>query len=239
MRALASPSVRVHVAFTPADVSSTPTVIVVDVLRATSTIAQALAAGYERVLCCAEIDDARSLRQSRGEGALAGERECVRIPGFDLGNSPADFIEPIAESVILTTTNGTRALIAASSAAERVFAASLLNLDAIVSHVRRLGNDVTILCAGVLGEFAMDDAYCAGRIVELIDGDSTDGAQAALRLARSFETAEHGLAASQSARNLLAANLADDVAWCARESVLDVVPHIAQIQDAAVDVTVG
>lgn len=230
---------RVHVAFTLAEVSAAQTAIVVDVLRATSTIAQALAGGYERVLCCAEIDEARSLRQARGEGALAGERECVRIPGFDLGNSPADFVEPIAKTVILTTTNGTRALIAAGAAADRVFAASLLNLAAVAARARGLGGDVTILCAGVLGEFAMDDAYCAGRIVDLIDGEPSDGARAALRLAQSFETAEQGLAASQSARNLLAAHLADDIAWCARESVLDIVPHIARIQAAAVDVTAG
>ena len=230
---------RVHVAFTPAEVSAAQTAIVVDVLRATSTIAQALAGGYERVLCCAEVDDARSLRRARGEGALAGERECVRIPGFDLGNSPADFVEPIAKTVILTTTNGTRALIAAGAAAEQVFAASLLNLDAVAARACGLGGDVTVLCAGVLGEFAMDDAYCAGRIVELIDGELTDGARAALRLAQSFETAEQGLAASQSARNLLAANLADDIAWCARESVLDIVPQIVRIEAAAADVTAG
>src|ERR671934_24199 len=69
-----------------------PTGIVVDVLRATSTIAQAIAAGYERVLCCAEVEDARRLRTAGV--VLAGERDCVRIPGFDLGNSPADFAEP-------------------------------------------------------------------------------------------------------------------------------------------------
>jgi phosphosulfolactate phosphohydrolase-like enzyme len=72
----------------------------------------------------------------------------------------------------------------------------------------------------------MDDAYCAGRLVELLDGEPTDAAEAAVRLRRSFPSGEEGLRASQSARNLLAAGLESDIAWCARESVLDVVPVV-------------
>jgi phosphosulfolactate phosphohydrolase-like enzyme len=72
----------------------------------------------------------------------------------------------------------------------------------------------------------MDDAYCAGRLAELLGGEPTDAAAAAMRLARSFPDAKEGLAASQSARNLVAAGLADDIAWCARESILDVVPTV-------------
>ena len=100
---------RVDVAFAPELAKPAPTAIVIDVLRATSTIAQALDAGYERVHCCIEVDDARALREELGSGVLAGERQCVRIPGFDLGNSPREFLEPAAEIAILTTTNGTRA----------------------------------------------------------------------------------------------------------------------------------
>jgi 2-phosphosulfolactate phosphatase len=218
--------VRVHVAFTPAEAAEAPFGIVVDVLRATSTIAQALAGGYRRVLCCAEIEEARALRDELGEGVLAGERKCVRIPGFDLGNSPSAFVSATGDTVILTTTNGTRALVAAASRCERVVAASLLNLDAVVRVAREAASDVAIVCAGVKGEFAMDDAYVAGRLVERLDGESTDAAAAALRLARSFESPEDGLRASQSARNLVDAGLADDIGWCARESTLAVVPRL-------------
>ena len=98
---------RVHVAFTPAEEVSAPVGIVVDVLRATSTMTQALAAGYRRVLCCSEVDEARSIAAAEGGAVLAGERKTVRIDGFDFGNSPREFLEPAAETVVLTTTNGT------------------------------------------------------------------------------------------------------------------------------------
>lgn len=217
---------RVHVAFTPAEHAEAPTGIVVDVLRATSTIAEALASGHARVLCCSEIEEAEALRAALGDGLLAGERKCLRIPGFDRGNSPSEFTTGGGETVILTTTNGTRALVAAAARCERVYAASLLNLDAVVAAARDAGDDVAVFCAGVKGEFAMDDAYVAGRLVEELGGDGTDAATAAVRLRASFASAEDGLGASQSARNLVAAGLEEDIAWCARESVLDVVPRV-------------
>ena len=227
---------RVHVAFTPAETVPAPTGIVIDVLRATSTIVQALASGYRRALCCGEIEEAKAVREAEGEGLLAGERQCVRIPGFDLGNSPKEFLEPLGETVILTTTNGTRALVAAAQSCRRVYAGSLLNLAAVVASARTDGGDVAIVCAGVKGEFAMDDAYCAGRIAELLRGEPTDAAAAAIRLRQSFAIAEEGLGASQSARNLVAAGLSDDIAWCARESVLDVVPRLTRMVGAAAEI---
>lgn len=227
---------RVHVAFTPAETIEAPTALVVDVLRATSTIAEALSHGYRRVLCCAEVDEARALRSRVNEALLAGERKCVRIPGFDLGNSPQEFLEPLGETVVLTTTNGTRALLAATQRCGLVIAASLLNLSAAVEAARAAGEDVVIVCAGVLGRFAMDDAYVAGRIVELLAGERTDAAEAAVRLRQSFANAEAGLRASQSARNLVAAGLDADIAWCARESALETVPRVTGREGTAVRV---
>src|SRR5919201_4436931 len=123
---------RCHVAFTPADSSPAPLGIVVDVMRATSTIAQALAAGYGRVLCCAEIEDALALREELGDSAITGgEREAKRIEAFDAGASPREFLEPRAETLILSTTNGTRAVVAAASACAEVALGSLLNLQAV------------------------------------------------------------------------------------------------------------
>ena len=224
-----------HVAFTPAEAAEAPTGIVVDVLRATSTIAQALAGGYRRVLCCGEVEEARALREELGEGVLAGERRCVRIPGFDRGNSPSEFVDAAEDTLVLSTTNGTRALVAAALRCERVFAAALLNLDAVVAAALSGGGDVAVFCAGVQGEFAMDDAYVAGRLVERLGGRPTDAGAAALRLAGSFASAEEGLQASQSARNLVAAGLEQDIAWCARESVLDVVPRYVGMHGGAAE----
>jgi 2-phosphosulfolactate phosphatase len=214
---------RVHVAFTPAEAERAPTAIVVDVLRATSTIAQALASGYRRVLCCAEVEEALELRARLGDGVLAGERKAVAIPGFDLGNSPREFTEPLGETLVFTTTNGTRAILSAAAAAETVLVGSLLNLDAVAAAARD-GKDVEVVCAGLEGRFTIDDAYCAGRIAELLGGERSDAAEAAVRLARSFGSAQEGLSASENPEH---ARLADDIAWCAQESVLDVVPRLA------------
>src|SRR5213080_3848523 len=126
---------RVDVAFTPEEASSAPLGIVVDVLRATSTIAQALASGYRRVLCCAEIEEARALHDATPGSLVGGERDAVRIPGFDVGASPREFLEARAETLILSTTNGTRAILATAERCEEVLLGSLLNLDAVARAV--------------------------------------------------------------------------------------------------------
>jgi 2-phosphosulfolactate phosphatase len=230
--------VRVHVAFTPAEQVGAPLGIVVDVLRATSTMTQALASGYERVLCCAEVDEARALAVQEAPAVTGGERKAVKIPGFDFGNSPREFAgEPAAPTLVLSTTNGTRLLVAAVERCERVLVGSLLNLGALAAEVRASGaEEVAILCAGVRGELALDDAYCAGRIAEAIGGEPADSAAAALRIASSFRSAEEGLGASQSARNLRAAGLEEDIAWCARESAIDVVARFTRTVGAAAEV---
>lgn len=229
---------RVHVAFTPAEEVSAPVGIVIDVLRATSTMTQALAAGYRRVLCCSEVDEARAVAGAEGDAVLAGERGTVRIDGFDLGNSPREFLEPAAGTVVLTTTNGTRLLLAAAERCERVLVGSLLNLAAVVAEARAAGaDDVAVLCAGVKGELAMDDAYCAGCIAAALDGEPADSAVAAIRLAQSFASHEDGLGASQSARNLHGSGLQADIAWCAQESLLEVVPRFTRMVGTAAEVT--
>ena len=231
---------RVHVAFTPGEQTPAPVGIVVDVLRATSTMTQALAAGYRRVLCCAEIEEARAIAASEGSAKLAGERRLEHIEGFDFGNSPRELAggpAAAAETLVLTTTNGTRLLVAAAARFERVLVGSLLNLDAVADAARGSGEDVAVLCAGVLGELALDDAYCAGRIVAALGGDNADSAEAAARLAASFPDALAGLRASQSARNLRRHGLESDIDFCARENALDVVPRFVRTVGAAAEVS--
>ena len=228
---------RVHVAFTPGELTAGTVGIVVDVLRATSTMSQALAAGYRRVLCCAEIEDARALATTQGDVKLAGERRLEHIEGFDFGNSPRELAgEPAAETLILSTTNGTRLLVAAAARFEQVLVGSLLNLGAVAAAARETGEDVSVLCAGVLGELALDDAYCAGRIVAALGGDHADSAAAAVRLAASFPDSQAGLGASRSASNLRHHGLEEDIEWCARESALDVVPRFVQMVGPAAEV---
>ena len=219
----------VHVAFTPGERTPAPVGIVVDVLRATSTMTQALAAGYERILCCAEIDEARGLAADEGPAVLAGERRLEHIDGFDFGNSPREVAAPPrAPTLLLSTPNGTRLLVDAASRFEHVYVGSLLNLDAVAAAARGHGADVAVLCAGVLGELALDDAYCAGRIAAALGGDATDSATAATRLAASFASAAEALGASRSGWNLRRHGLDADIAWCARENALDVVPRFVR-----------
>jgi 2-phosphosulfolactate phosphatase len=229
---------RVHVAFTPGELTPAPVGIVVDVLRATSTICQALASGYRRVLCCAEIDEARALAETEGPAKLAGERRLEHIEGFDFGNSPRELEgEPAAETLILTTTNGTRLLVAAAERFERVYVGSLLNLDAVAAAARGSGEDVAVLCAGVLGELALDDAYCAGRIAESLGGEPADSARASILLAQSFPNAVAGLGDGRSAANLRRHGLEADVERCARENALEVVPRYVRRVGPAAEVT--
>jgi len=197
----------VHVAFTPAEAAPAAVGVVVDVLRATSTIAQALASGYERVLCCAEIDDARALRAELPDTLLGGERQAIRVEGFDVGASPREFLEARASTLILSTTNGTRAILETARRCERVLLGSLLNLSAVA---RAAGEeDVVIVCAGFQGGFALDDAYCAGRIVQLLEGRRTHAATATELLACAFPSALDGL----NARTYGPSGLEEDIAY--------------------------
>jgi 2-phosphosulfolactate phosphatase len=225
--------VRCHVAFTPAEAAAAPLGIVVDVMRATSTIAQALASGYRRILCCAEIDDALALREELGDEALTGgEREAKPIEGFDAGASPREFREPRAETLILSTTNGTRSIVTAAATCHEVVLGALLNLDAVAAYARGRGEDLIVRCAGYNDVFAIDDAYCAGRIVRLVEGDRTDAAIAAELVADSFPRAIDGI----NARTYGPPGLEEDIAWCAQESVLDVVPRFSRMIGPAAEI---
>jgi 2-phosphosulfolactate phosphatase len=222
---------RVAVAFTSEQAPPADLGIVVDVLRATSTIAQALASGYERVLCCADIDEARTLRAEISDSLLGGERNAVRIDGFDVGASPREFLEPRAGTLILSTTNGTRAILETARRCGSVVLGSLLNLEAVARAAKT--QDVSVVCAGFKGSFALDDAYCAGRIVQLLDaGERNDPAVAADLIARAFPSADEAL----NARTYGPPGLEEDIAFCARESVLDVVPRLVGAVGGAAEI---
>jgi 2-phosphosulfolactate phosphatase len=223
--------VRCHVAFTPAEAAAAPLGIVVDVMRATSTIAQALASGYERVLCCAEIDEALALKAELGDAAItAGERDAQRIEAFDAGASPREFLEPRAETLVLSTTNGTRSIVAAAASCDDVVLGALLNLDAVATRAR--GSDTIVLCAGYKGVFAIDDAYCAGRIVQLLEAERTDSAVASAIVAERFPNAIDGI----NARTYGPPGLEEDIAWCAQVSVIDVVPRFSRMVGPAAEI---
>jgi 2-phosphosulfolactate phosphatase len=127
--------------------------------------------------------------------------------------------------------------VTAAERCDRVYIASLLNLAAVTDVARSDGDDVAVFCAGVKGAFALDDAYVAGRVAESLGFERSDAAEAALRLARSYSGAEQAFRASRSGRDLIehGPELEADIARCARESVLDVVPRLVGMHGVAAE----
>jgi 2-phosphosulpholactate phosphatase len=144
----------IDVAFTPSEARRAEMAVVVDVLRAGSTIVSALEGGFRRVLCCDTVERAEWLR-APGR-LLAGERGCRRIPGFDHGNSPAGLGGGAGAELVLCTTNGAPAIMAATGSADEVLVGSLLNLDAIIEALPP-SVEMTVVCAGTNGRFALED----------------------------------------------------------------------------------
>src|SRR5260370_2380608 len=145
--------------------------VVVDVLRATTTIIHALAAGCSAVRPCAEVDEARALAGSMRAGRvlLGGERGGAPIEGFDLGNSPGEYTSRVCSgtALVLTTTNGTRALLRAAEA-ERTLIAAFVNYSAVCEQLRHDLRPLHIVCAGTEGEPSLEDTLLAGALVEYL-----------------------------------------------------------------------
>ncbi len=217
---------------TPAERRPADVIVVIDTLRATSTLAEGLATGYRRVLVAESIDRARGLR-APGR-VLAGERQCIRPAGFDQGNSPLDARRRRGDELVLATTNGAPAIVAASLLASHVMLACMLNLGSVVAallqredHVRA---KLQILCSATGGQLALEDVYVAGRLsAALPPGPRSDAALAAEAVARAFESPFEALNASAHARVLRALGASADIAHCACESALAVVPVVVGV----------
>ncbi len=226
---------------TPGDVAGR-VVAVIDVLRASTCIATALANGA-RAVFPGETADAvisRAKQFDRREVRLAGERRMRKIEGFDLGNSPLEFTRDAVEgrTVLMSTTNGTTAF-AVTQGAREVYAASYVNFTPMVDVLRRglrSGSDVSIVCAGQDGQFALEDAACAGRLAQhatrrLSGVTVNDAALAAGQVHRKyggdvwglFETSRHGQALAE-------AGFAADLVACATVDAHPVVPVYADRQ---------
>jgi len=210
------------------------TVVVIDVLRATSTICQALTAGATEVVPFLEIDEAIAAAESdRANVVLGGERHGKRIEGFDLGNSPSEYTPTSVggRRVFLTTTNGTRALDHARQAG-RVVVGAFLNLSAVVASVQDEPH-VDILCAGTDGRESREDILAAGAIAERLiahDRSSWKLDHAADAALAEWQTRSDELAvefrSTPGGRNLLAIDMERDLADCARINALSVVPTL-------------
>jgi len=217
----------------PADAVRDAHVAVVDILRATTTIAVALESGAAGVIPVAEPADAIALGQRLGRDRVlfCGERASERIDGFDLDNSPDSFTSEVVagKTLIMTTTNGTRALRAVATAAS-VRAAALVNRAAVAAALARESGNIVVVCAGEGAGFAFEDAIGAGALVDALltsipDADLRDGARAAALLYRSVSARlVEAIASADHAEHLALKGFARDVTRCAALDTLDVVP---------------
>lgn len=211
-------------------------VVVVDTLRATSTVAALLATGAASVYPAATVEGARALRDALGPSTLlCGERGGLPPEGFDAGNSPreAERLGGRGAAVVLTTTNGTlaleRAWKAQASARAPVVTAALVNARSVAGVLAAWGVDIAIVCAGERGGSvaADEDLYTAGYLARLLDGLgatlSPAVEQAVAMVARAPDPAA-ALAGFHHAQELARLGLAADVTWCAQPDRLDVVP---------------
>jgi 2-phosphosulfolactate phosphatase len=231
---------RVHVALTPGEFPDLAlvgqAVLVVDVLRATSMVIAAFDAGCARVIPVASAAEARERARALAPEAvlLAGEQGGEQIDGFDLGNSPLDCsLERVGgRSILLTTTNGTAAMLKASQA-DAAAVAALTNVGAAVRWAVSEGKDLTVLCAGEKGGFCLEDAVCAGLLAEGIGRAAagatlSDAAQAARRLGILYGARLDLLKRDSGwARHLEARGRRADLDCCLRLDVSAVVPVLA------------
>ncbi len=218
-------------AITPADLYQV-SAIVVDVIRASTTIVTALVNGCAAIVPVADGDAARARAAALGGGALvAGERRGETIAGFMLGNSPLEFTAERVRgrTVVFTTSNGTRALLAAR-AADAIAVGGLVNLGAVAAWAVARGRDVTVVCAGERGALSLEDHVCAGllidRLTRLADGATlTAAAEVAMKAGQQYEDGVARLAQDSAwARRLASRGRAADIAACLALDSVGLVP---------------
>lgn len=204
-------------------------VVVIDVLRATSSICAALYYGVERILPVASVHEARNY-QSKGF-LCAAERQAQKVEGFDLGNSPSEYQNPKLKGkiVVFTTTNGTQAIRAAREA-YRIVIGSFANLDVLCAWLAKQHKNIILLCAGWRDFFNLEDTLCAGAIAHTLDKtnlfetnyDSTFASKALYELAKDdiigfMENSSHF-------KRLEKLNLSEDVKYCLTPNLAPVIP---------------
>ena len=213
-------------------------VVVIDLLRATSTIVAAIANGAKAVVPAATSEEAVRMTANleRDGFILAGERRALKIEGFGLGNSPGEMTpEAVAgKTVFLATTNGTPALVAAQGG-DPVLVGAAVNFSALVERCRELFNakgELVIICAGRERQFAMEDAYTAGRLVKAVKPrrkvELNDAARVALALTSTYDDWGAALKDSAAARQLIELEFGADVEFCADQDRFGVVPVYAE-----------
>ena len=233
---------RIDVFFTPLGLNPGDLtgrgVVVVDALRASTTVITALANGAKAVIPAATAEDAVRLASNLEKDGvvLAGERKSLKIEGFALGNSPREMTAAAVggKTIVLATTNGTPALVAAQGG-DPVLVGAPANFRALAARARAVleqRGELVVLCAGRDKQFAVEDGYTAGRLIKAVRRgvkrlELNDAARAAIALTDAVATWTEALEGSDAARQLAEADLAEDVRFAAKPARFSVVPSYA------------
>jgi 2-phosphosulfolactate phosphatase len=226
---------RADTQFAPVDVQAEKAedkvFVVIDVLRATTTIIEALSNGCTDVIPVVTVDGAFDLakRLPRKDTLIGGERGGLKVDGFDVGNSPREYTRDLVSGkrVILTTTNGTKALQSVAGC-EHVLVAGFTNVQAVVQRCIALKADPVMVPAGGKGRFSLEDVVCGGMMMDLLGKEGaalTDGARASRILYKAFDRDLLEMARScEHGRELIRLGLEEDLAFCVQTNVSSSVP---------------
>ncbi|MEL7833296.1 2-phosphosulfolactate phosphatase [Fodinibius sp. Rm-B-1B1-1] len=211
------------------------TVVIIDVLRASSTMVTALQNGAKGIIAVGDMDDASKISHNLDAKSflMSGEKDGVTIEGYDLGNSPLEHTEDAVKgkTIILNTTNGTKA-IRRCNLADRILVGSFLNLRAIIEYLEDLDEEAILVCAGWRGRLSLEDMLCAGNIIyELCEGqlsaEARDGAKVAFGLYEKFgDDIENSIKSSNYAVRLKDIVSEDDLVYCCQRSITQILPAL-------------
>jgi len=209
------------------------TTVVIDVLRASTTIIAALANGAREVIPVATVEFAVKVSGGMfgGQTLLGGERNTKKIEGFALGNSPVEYVTEVVDNktIVFYTTNGSKAIVKAKFS-QNLFVCSFVNLKNLADILFKLNEDVEILCAGNNNLFCMEDTVCAGKLIEELiklnsDIGLSDSARAAVVLSKSFgKNIYKMLSETEHGRLLIANGFEEDLKFCSNSNIYKIVP---------------
>ncbi|MCB2361843.1 2-phosphosulfolactate phosphatase family protein [Clostridium estertheticum] len=207
------------------------TVVVIDMLRATSVIVTAMNNGCVGVIPVLTVEDASEIvKNSKEEFMLGGERNALKIEGFYYSNSPLEYTRKSIEgkTLVMTTTNGTKA-IKGCIGASNILIGAMLNAKAVASRIVSLNKDVVIVNAGTYGEFSIDDFLCSGYIIDnilkLVEADLSDIAVTSNYIYKNNEDILNFIKYANHYKTIMKLGLSADLEYCCQKDIIDIVPE--------------
>ena len=221
-------------------------VVVIDMLRATSVITTALANGAKKVIPILTVEEAfkikEDLKKKNIEVLLGGERKALKIEGFDFTNSPLEYTEERVEgkTIVLSTTNGTRA-INLSLKAKKIYIGAMINAKALIDIIKEEKDDIVFINSGTNGEFTMDDFICSGYMISLLDKEVSLDLSDIARTAKLIYGTNDVLDYIKNARHygvLKSLNLEEDLYYCCKKDIIEIVPRV-YVKDGLLEIKIN